>query len=68
MNLRTPESARRWLDENGLTVQAFARQHDLDVWACYQVLSGKRAGRWGKAHNAAVCLGIKAGTAQTRSL
>lgn len=59
--LRTPAQAKAWLDQQGKSVQEFAREHDLDPATTYQVLSGKKKGRRGKAHNAAVLLGIKEG-------
>lgn len=59
--LRTPAQAKAWLDQQGKSVQEFAREHGLDPATTYQVLAGTKKGRRGKAHAAAVQLGIKAG-------
>lgn len=61
MPLRTLSQAKAWLDEQGKSVQEFAREHDLCPATTYQVLSGHKKGKRGKSHAAAVCLGIKAG-------
>lgn len=60
-NLRTPEQARKWLDQQGKSVTEFAAEHDLDLHTTYQVLSGAKKGKRGEAHKAAVALGIKQG-------
>jgi gp16 family phage-associated protein len=57
--LRTPAQAKLWLQNHGISVQAFALAHDLDAATCYQVLDGRKKGLRGKAHQAAVALGIK---------
>lgn len=58
---RTPEQAKEWLSKQGKTVQEFAREHGLDPFTCYQVLSGAKKGMRGESHRAAVLLGIKEG-------
>ncbi|WP_440809076.1 DNA-binding protein [Pseudomonas syringae] len=58
-NLRSPAEAKIWLQKRGITVQAFAFAHDLDASTCSQVLDGRKKGLRGKAHKAAVALGIK---------
>lgn len=58
---RTPAQAKAWLDEQGISIKAFADQHGLDPATTYQVLSGAKKGRRGEAHRAAVLLGIKEG-------
>ncbi|MAD00912.1 hypothetical protein CNQ84_13330 [Pseudomonas abyssi] len=63
-NLRTPEQAREWLDSLGKTVTDFAAENQLDLHTTYQVLAGTKKGRRGKAHQAAVALGIKRGTVE----
>lgn len=60
---RTPKQAKEWLAKQGKTVQEFAREHSLDPFTCYQVLSGKKKGTRGESHRAAVLLGIKEGVA-----
>ena len=57
--LLTPAEAKLWLQARGITVQAFAATHNLDAATCYQVLDGRKKGLRGKAHAAAVALGIK---------
>ena len=58
---RTPKQAKEWLAKQGKTVQEFAREHGLDPFTCYQVLSGTKKGVRGESHRAAVLLGIKEG-------
>lgn len=58
--LKSPLEAKDWLRANGISISEFARQHDLDPATTYQVLSGVKKGHRGKAHKAAVALGIKA--------
>lgn len=60
---RTPKQAKEWLAKQGKTVQEFAREHSLDPFTCYQVLSGAKKGVRGESHRAAVLLGIKEGVA-----
>ncbi|MCF3191438.1 MULTISPECIES: DNA-binding protein [Pseudomonas] len=59
-SLKTPSDAKKWLRASGISISDFARQHDLDPATTYQVLSGAKKGYRGKAHKAAVALGIKA--------
>lgn len=63
-DLRTPEQARAWLDEQGKSVTQFADEHRLDLHTTYQVLAGTKKGRRGEAHRVAVALGIKRGTVE----
>nr|WP_226992711.1 DNA-binding protein [Pseudomonas syringae group genomosp. 3] len=44
-----------------MSVTEFARDHGLDLGTTYQVLAGRKKGLRGKAHKAAIALGIKAG-------
>jgi len=57
--LRTPEQAREWLRESGITVVAFAKQHGLSRDAVNDALRGVGKGNFGKSHAAAVALGMK---------
>lgn len=61
---RTPKQAKEWLAKQGKTVQEFAREHSLDPYTCYQVLSGVKKGVRGESHRAAVLLGIKEGVVE----
>jgi gp16 family phage-associated protein len=66
MRIRTPQEARAELDERGVSIAAFARKHKLSDAIVYQVLSGKKKGRRGEAHRAAVLLGLKKGVVATQ--
>lgn len=57
--LRTPEQARQWLRDNGVTVTAFAAAHKLSRDAVNDALRGVGKGNSGASHQAAVALGIK---------
>ncbi len=57
--LRTPEQARQFLRDNGITVVEFARQNGLDRHAVNDALRGVGKGNFGKSHQAAIALGIK---------
>ena len=58
---RTPAQAKAWLAAQGKSIKKFAEEHDLDPATTYQVLAGKKKGRYGEAHKVAVLLGIKDG-------
>ncbi|WP_282244807.1 DNA-binding protein [Stenotrophomonas sp. PS02300] len=57
--LRTPDEARQWLRDNGITVIAFTKQNNLCRHAVNDALRGIGKGNYGKSHAAAVALGIK---------
>ena len=59
--IRTAAQARAWLDQQGKSVQEFAREHGVDPATTYQVLAGRKKGRRGEAHRVAVLLGMKLG-------
>ncbi|MFL1562006.1 DNA-binding protein [Pseudomonas sp. O64] len=59
--IRTAAQAKAWLDHQGKSVQAFAREHGVDPATTYQVLVGRKKGRRGEAHKVAVLLGMKEG-------
>lgn len=59
--IRTAAQAKAWLDHQGMSVQAFAREHGVDPATTYQVLAGRKKGRRGEAHKVAVLLGMKEG-------
>lgn len=58
---RTPAQAKAWLEEIGKSVKDFAEENNLDLHTTYQVLAGRKKGKRGEAHRAAVLLGIKDG-------
>lgn len=57
----TAQQARQRLEEQGITIADFARRHGLRYHTVQTVLAGKKKGRYGEAHKAAVALGMKAG-------
>jgi gp16 family phage-associated protein len=59
--LLSAAQARKLLNEKGLTVSDFAREHDLNPDVVFKLLDGRLKGRNGQAHNAAVLLGMKKG-------
>ncbi|MBY8930083.1 DNA-binding protein [Pseudomonas sp. Wu6] len=59
--IRTAAQAKAWLEHQGKSVQAFAREHGVDPATTYQVLAGRKKGRRGEAHKVAVLLGMKEG-------
>jgi gp16 family phage-associated protein len=59
--LLTRKQAQEALVRQGKTVADFARENELSRHIVYQVLSGKKKGRYGESHRAAVLLGIKDG-------
>jgi gp16 family phage-associated protein len=62
---RTAHQAKVWLDEQGKSVQEFAREHAVDAATTYQVLSGRKKGLRGEAYRVAVLLGMKDVTASS---
>ncbi|WP_342652801.1 DNA-binding protein [Pseudomonas sp. F3-2] len=58
---RTAAQAKAWLDQQGKSVQEFARENKVDPATTYQILSGRKKGRRGEAHKVAVLLGMKIG-------
>ncbi len=61
----TPEQARAALDRQGISLAEFCRRHNLNSNLVSDLLNGRKKGRRGKAHQAAVLLGIKEGTIST---
>jgi len=59
----TPEQARANLDRVGVSIAEFSRQHNLNKNLVSDLLNGRKKGRRGEAHRAAVLLGIKEGVA-----
>lgn len=57
--LRTADEARQWLRNNGVSASQFARDHGLSLDAVKEVLNGRSKANFGKAHDAAVALGMK---------
>jgi gp16 family phage-associated protein len=63
--LLTPEQARAALDREGKSIADFARQNDLNKNLVSDLLNGRKKGKRGEAHRAAVLLGIKDGVVCT---
>ncbi|HEY0288018.1 MAG TPA: DNA-binding protein [Pseudomonas sp.] len=59
--IRTAAQAKAWLEQQGKSVQEFARENNVDPATTYQILSGRKKGRRGEAHKVAVLLGMKIG-------
>ncbi|WP_017519590.1 DNA-binding protein [Pseudomonas nitroreducens] len=59
--LLTPEQARQNLDREGVSIAEFCRLHSLNKNLVSDLLNGRKKGRRGQAHRAAVLLGIKDG-------
>lgn len=57
----TPEQARAALDRKGVSIADFCRQYELNRNLVSDLLNGRKKGRRGEAHRAAVLLGIKDG-------
>jgi gp16 family phage-associated protein len=57
----TPEQARALLDRKGMSIAEFCRKNGLNKNLVSDLLNGRRKGRRGEAHRAAVLLGIKDG-------
>lgn len=55
------QQAKEDFIEQGLTIQAFAKENGLSAGVVYEVLRGRLKGRRGQAHKAAVLLGLKRG-------
>lgn len=57
----TLEQARAALDRQGISIAEFCRQNTLNSNLVSDLLNGRKKGRRGQAHRAAVLLGIKEG-------
>lgn len=57
----TSDQAREKLDRIGMSIAEFCRRHDLNKNLVSDLLNGRKKGRRGEAHRAAVLLGIKDG-------
>jgi gp16 family phage-associated protein len=61
MKLKTAEQARADLAHKGVAICAWARAHNLKIWAVRDVLRGHHQMMRGDGHKAAVLLGMKEG-------
>lgn len=58
--LRSPEDARRWFVDNGVTATAWAKKYGFKRHIVIDLLHGRLKGKYGEAHRAAIALGLKA--------
>ena len=56
---RTPEEARQWMDEQGLSQAELARQNQVPRSTLVDLLRGQNKGNYGQAHRGAIVLGLK---------
>ena len=63
---RTPEEARQWMDEQGLSQAELARQFGVTSSLVDAILRGTKPCKRGMSHNIAVLLGMKRGQLTTR--
>lgn len=64
--LRTPEEARAWLSEQGISISQWARENQVHHSLVREILAGRKKCMFGTSHNIAVLLGMKAGVTTTR--
>ena len=57
--LRTPEEVYADLVARGVNISAWSRDHGFSRFTVLDLLRGKRVGRRGEAHKAAIALGLK---------
>ncbi|EPJ83222.1 MULTISPECIES: DNA-binding protein [Pseudomonas] len=58
----TPDQVREQMDRQGVSIADFSRKHRLNKNLVSDLLNGRKKGKRGEAHRAAVLLGIKEGT------
>lgn len=61
LNTVTPQEARAKLRRRGQTISGWAKANGFTERIVHDVLQGRLAGNYGKAHRVAVLLGIKDG-------
>jgi gp16 family phage-associated protein len=57
--VRTAKEARSWFDENGISIAEWCRKNGVERHTVIDLLHERLKGRRGKAHKAAVALGMK---------
>jgi gp16 family phage-associated protein len=57
--IATPDALKKRLEREGKSLAAFARERGVDYQIAVQLVNGFAKGRSGKAHTAAVALGLK---------
>lgn len=61
------EQVRQEFALRGISVAAWARQHNFAPQYIYDLLAGRTMGKRGEAHRAAVLLGLKEGIIEERA-
>lgn len=56
----TREQVSQWFYNHGIAISEWCRRHNIDRFVVADLLRGNRVGRRGKAHRAAILLGMKA--------
>ena len=59
--IRTPEEVRADLAARGITVRAWSKANGVSEAIVHGLLNGRKKGRYGESHRAAVLLGLKPG-------
>ena len=59
-SVKSLEEARKWFDDNGVSVSEWCRAKNLNRLTVVNVLHGRCKGLRGDGHKAAVALGVKA--------
>lgn len=56
----SPKQARAWFETHGICISAWCREQGLDRQVVVDLLYSRLRGHRGKAHHAAIRLGLKA--------
>lgn len=59
LTTRTPEEAVTWFRRTGTSVTEWAAEHGFEPSVIYALLNRRTRGHRGKAHRAAIALGLK---------
>lgn len=65
--LKSREQVLQEFDQRGESISNWARAHELPRQIVWDLLHGRAKGRRGKAHDAAVLLGLKQGVLLTKN-
>lgn len=57
--VRTAAQARRWIEANGITIAEWSEKNGFSKFAVIDLLRGRRKGKRGDSHRAAIALGMK---------
>lgn len=59
LTAKTPQDAKKILQNRGITLKQFAIMHDLDYRTASEVIRGVNKGNFGEGHKVAVAFGLK---------